>query len=307
MTEHRYILQKYTGRNSRYTCPECRKPHEFARYIDTETGEQLPDHVGRCNRVDKCGYHYTPKQYFADNGIKPERVEVYTPKPQPPPRPISYIDAEIFNNSLRAYDKNNLVKYLHSLFDAETVFHLINIYKIGTSSRYGGGTTVFWQIDEHNNIRAGKLIKYAENGHRIHGKQNWVHSVLNIDNFNLKQCLFGEHLLKETPGQTVGIVESEKTAIIAAATWPEMIWLATGGAENLNKEKVKPLAGRRTILFPDSSITGKMFDKWRAKADEFGFECSEYLEKHATDKQKADGVDIADFLIKKQSYDTEAV
>ena len=307
MSEHRYILEPYTGRNSRYTCPECGKPHEFARYIDTETGEYLADHVGRCNRVDKCGYHYTPKQYFDANGIKPERVEVYTPKLQPPPRPPSYIDAEIFNNSLRAYDKNNLVKYLFTLFPFHKVEGLVNMYRIGTSARYGGGTTVFWQIDRQVNVRAGKLIKYAENGHRIHGKQNWVHYVLKLKDFNLKQCLFGEHILKHTPGQTVGIVEAEKTAIIAAATWSEMIWLATGGAENLNKEKVKPLRGRRVILFPDCSMDGKIFDKWKQKADEFGFECSEYLEKHATNKQKADGVDIADFLIKKQSYDTATV
>ena len=25
------------------------------------------DRVGKCNRLDKCGYHYTPRQYFEDN------------------------------------------------------------------------------------------------------------------------------------------------------------------------------------------------------------------------------------------------
>ena len=25
------------------------------------------DRVGKCNRLDKCGYHYTPHQYFEDN------------------------------------------------------------------------------------------------------------------------------------------------------------------------------------------------------------------------------------------------
>jgi len=27
----------------------------------------FPDHVGRCNRESNCGYHYSPKQFFADN------------------------------------------------------------------------------------------------------------------------------------------------------------------------------------------------------------------------------------------------
>ena len=26
--------------------------------------------VGKCNRLDKCGYHYTPHQYFTDNPWK---------------------------------------------------------------------------------------------------------------------------------------------------------------------------------------------------------------------------------------------
>ena len=82
-------------------------------------------------------------------------------------------------------------------------------YNIGTSSRYNGGTTVFWQIDTNNKVRTGKLIKYnPSNGKRIKNNTNWVHSVLKISNFNLKQCLFGEHLLNQFPNKTIGIVES---------------------------------------------------------------------------------------------------
>ncbi|RLD44050.1 MAG: hypothetical protein DRI89_03770 [Bacteroidetes bacterium] len=195
------------------------------------------------------------------------------------------------------YDENNLVKYLNLLFDAETVNHLINIYKIGTSRRYNGGTTIFWQIDTLDRLRTGKLIKYNENGHRIKGKNNWVHSVLNIDKFVLKQCLFGEHLLKYSPGQKVGIVESEKTAIILQAKVPELVWLATGGADGLNVDKVKPLQGRDVMLFPDASENGRIFQKWKSKADQFGFGISDYLEQYANDEQKSNGVDIADFLM----------
>ena len=37
-------------------------------YIYTENNNQyLSERVGKCNRLDKCGYHYTPKQYFTDN------------------------------------------------------------------------------------------------------------------------------------------------------------------------------------------------------------------------------------------------
>ena len=67
MCDLRYILQPYVGPVSRIKCPSCGKPREFSRYIDRQTGQQLPDHIGRCNRELHCGYHYTPKQYFEDN------------------------------------------------------------------------------------------------------------------------------------------------------------------------------------------------------------------------------------------------
>ena len=40
----------------------------FTRYIDTyNNNEYVNERVGKCNRLDKCGYHYTSKQYFEDN------------------------------------------------------------------------------------------------------------------------------------------------------------------------------------------------------------------------------------------------
>ncbi len=297
MIEHRYILEKYTGRNSRFECPECGKPNQFSKYIDTETGETLGNNVGRCNRVDKCGYHYTPKQYFENNDIKPEGVEVHSPKPQPPPRPISFVDAETFNKSLRGYENNALVNYLDTLFKPEIVNLLINLYSIGTSSRYNGGSTIYWQIDASGNIRTGKIIKYDSTGHRVKGCNNWVHSVMKLKDFNLKQCFFGEHILKHAPGYKVGIVESEKTAMILQEQIPDLIWLASGGAEGINNEKVKALRGRDVILFPDASKDGRIFKKWKEKAEQFGFQISDYLEQYTSDEQKAKGVDIADLII----------
>jgi hypothetical protein len=69
-TTHRFILETYTGPRSRGTCTRCGAAHEFSRYVDTENGNAyLDDRVGKCNRTNNCGYHYTPKQYFADNGF----------------------------------------------------------------------------------------------------------------------------------------------------------------------------------------------------------------------------------------------
>jgi len=59
-------LQKYAGKSTRFTCPGCKTPHSFTRYLDGETHLPIHPTVGRCNREIKCGYHYTPRQYFAD-------------------------------------------------------------------------------------------------------------------------------------------------------------------------------------------------------------------------------------------------
>ena len=99
MNEFRYQLEKYRGRGSRYVCPQCGRKYTFTRYIDTHNNnEYVNDKVGKCNRLDKCGYHYTPKQYFEDNPWKRdyscshvhrhrENEQMNMNKPQLPPRP----------------------------------------------------------------------------------------------------------------------------------------------------------------------------------------------------------------------------
>ena len=68
MNDYRYQLEKYRGRGSRYVCPQCGREYVFTRYVDTHNNNTyLSDNVGKCHRVDKCGYHYTPHQYFEDN------------------------------------------------------------------------------------------------------------------------------------------------------------------------------------------------------------------------------------------------
>lgn len=43
-------------------CPACgpRRRKTLSRYVDTRTGEPLPDIYGRCDRESNCGYHLSP-------------------------------------------------------------------------------------------------------------------------------------------------------------------------------------------------------------------------------------------------------
>ena len=70
MKQYKYILEPYKGKGTRYACPDCLEKDQFTKYIDIETNEYVNDIVGRCNREDKCGYHYSPREYFLNNDFK---------------------------------------------------------------------------------------------------------------------------------------------------------------------------------------------------------------------------------------------
>lgn len=311
--------------NTRYHCPACNKRDKtFIRYIDTETGEHLHPSVGRCNRESNCAYHYTPKQYFQDNNLSivHSKSKSYYPtqdrtlqlkpgtiqnKASSQPAPYSTISDDLLIKSLQLgktlqqiSGKNHFIKYLANLFGHEITSQLIDNYFLG-SSHYWPGSTVFWQVDSLGNIRTGKIMLYdAISGKRVKVPFNhihWAHKVLGQPEFILKQCLFGEHLLVGN-NMPVAIVESEKTAIIASVYLPRFIWLAVGSLNNLNAEKCQVLKGRKVFLFPD--LNG--FDKWKAKADSLShlakFTISNLLERRASDTEREQGFDLADYLVK---------
>ena len=100
------------------------------------------------------------------------------------------------------------------------------------------GSVIFWQIDRTGKVRTGKVMQYnPEDGHRIKGGQtsavNWIHSILKSSVCwqrigNYPNAVFGEHLLKTHPDKVVVLVESEKSAVIGSAIFPDYVWLATG-------------------------------------------------------------------------------
>jgi len=304
MTGFKYILEPYKGMNTRYHCPSCQqRAKTFSRYIDTETDEHINPIVGRCNREINCGYHYTPKQYFQDNNIlfgthqrKSHRPQINIPKP----KPISLIPVEVFKASLKEHETNSFVKFLIKQFDVELAGELVSRYFIGTSKHWNGAT-VFWQIDTQGKVRTGKIMLYSpDTGKRVKEPFNhitWAYKALKLTEFELRQCLFGEHLLIDKI-KPVAIVESEKTAIIASVYLPQFIWVAVGSLTNLTAEKCSILKGRKVILFPDLNA----FDKWTSKAKELShiaiFFVSDLLERKATEAERQKGFDLADYLVK---------
>lgn len=317
MSEYRFHLQKYRP-GSKKVCPKCGRKSCFTRYVDGNAQIAFPNHVGKCDHINSCGYHYTPKEYFQDNPTIKETMIEQNNRSDTPSRAVkpiakplsgsapqtSYLPSDWVSQSMQKFDVNPLYRYLTKVAGKEETDRLFNLYKVGTSKMWNGAT-VFWQIDINGNVRAGKIMGYdAKTGHRIKhpfNQVNWVHTVKRVPDFHMKQCLFGEHLLSETsiPASTVAIVESEKTALIAALFIPDFVWLATGGMHgSFNSKAMQVLCGREVILFPDLKAT----DEWKRKTAMLHsickrVTCSALLENMATDRQREAGLDIADFLL----------
>ncbi len=115
---------------------------------------------------------------------------------------------------------------------------------------------------------------------------------LDDTNFNLSQCFFGDHLLADNK-KKVGVVESEKTALIASLCLPEICWVACGAKEHLSDDKLNSLKGFDVILYPDLGA----YDNWKEKADRYGYQVSTILEETVTPEERAAGYDLADYLL----------
>ncbi|WP_224483482.1 DUF6371 domain-containing protein [Robertkochia aurantiaca] len=299
-----YILEPYQrGGRNRFSCPNCKRKKSFTRYIRVDTREYIHETVGRCDKEKRCGYHRPPSEYYNLQGISSPTInysiiKIKSDKNLTP----SYIPSQYFSDSLRRRYPNYFSQYLLDTFKTvkARVKKVLEDYRIGNTNHFKGGT-VFWQIDGSNRIRTGKIMLYnPATGKRVkdrYARINWMHSVLNIPDFNLSQVYFGTHLLKRNSNATVGLVESEKTAIIAAIAIPEIFWLATGGINNINQERNQCLVNRSVILVPDADAT----EDWKNREHLFNMcksvRTSSFIELHTSPKDKIEGIDLADIII----------
>ena len=311
MNKHRFILKPYKSREDRKECPCCHVKGCFSQYIDTVGRIAFPPDVGRCNREHKCGYHYTPKQFFHDHpDMKEELMDdaaILSPTLPTPPQPKAerfFFPRSVMESSMSHYRENNFFLFLCSRFGEQAALELAGRYNIGTA-KVRKGSCVFWQVDIRGRVCQGKVMFYdASTGNRSHEVHpTWAHTLMRIDKERVGQCFFGEHLLAEFPDLPVGIVESEKSAIIASFYLPGYVWLACGGKDGMfGKADLDIFKDRKVVLFPDLG----MLENWEGKAEKLrrhGIEAHvfTYLEDHASQSEKERGLDIADYLLNEHS------
>ena len=96
----------------------------------------------------------------------------------------------------------------------------------------------------------------------------------------------------------IALVEAEKTAVMASLELPDYTWLACGGKSHLSVPKLARYARQRIVLFPD----GDGFAQWsqlacQARAQGLDVLVSDLLETELSAAQKAEGWDLADYLL----------
>lgn len=298
----RYKLEKYTGRNSRHTCPSCGTSHAFARYVDVTTGEYLADDIGRCNREERCGYEKSPDDFKGQELF----VSASTVKKE-------YLDNEFTHTIDSKYvvkamevGENNFLKYLRKYFDPILVDQVARKYMIGSDDLWEGAT-VFWQIDSEWDVRTGKIMLYnPETLKRVKEPYNhisWVHNPDKSNKFganedySLTQCFFGEHLLNQEEFTTFGVVESEKTAILCALSNPKIGWIATGGVQNINETRLAPFKDKELVFYPDKGKAYKIWeDKLKPFMKDYDIKISKSVEKI---EELKEGEDLGDYILLK--------
>jgi len=255
----RYTFEPYLGPKSKHQCPSCNKRGVFVRYMDQETGELIDSRAGRCDREFSCGYWVRPSEVITENYRSTSTIVTKLP-----PKPVLIHPMEWVTTSMPHIEQTELFVYLANRLGVENARWAAKEFRLGASGKHPGAV-VFWQIDQFQRVKAGKIFHYdPETGRRDREfGVKWVHSTVGVNEHSLEQCLFGLHRLDDSI-KRVAVVESEKTALIMqikSRSEVGCLWMATGG-KSFQIERLEPLRGRKVIFYPDFDA-GDAWDKFQ--------------------------------------------
>lgn len=277
MNTPKYTLERYRmGGANRYQCPQCGCRKCFTRYIDTETHTYIADECGKCDHDNSCGYHLKPSEYFRQHPeARHQDWKEQLRRSAAPLQQSMTIAAETPKKAsvgilpdgpalVHRYHSpvSTLAQWLRTKVGDEAFQRIYEDYQLGATDE---GEVIFWQIDEQQRVRTGKLMRYHPDGHRDSNRHpRWMHNFFPLpEGSMLSQCLYGQHLLPQHPDRPVALVESEKTALVCSSLFPQYLWLATGGCKALNAERIQVLQGRLLHVWPDSGC----LLQWKAILD----------------------------------------
>lgn len=210
---------------------------------------------------------------------RPTATKRTAPTPPTATAAPDYLTTEQVRAAQSHAEETALFAWMAQEFGEQAVRFIFGVYKVGASKHTapnGYRAAAFPYIDTAQRVVDCKLFhidpttgsrKTAaplrswtdRDGKPQELRSSWALAELNADRRrrNLpelnraKWCNFGDHLLPERPTAEVALVESEKSALICALTYPDKIWIAVGSKNNLTPERCKPYIGRTITIFPD--------------------------------------------------------
>jgi hypothetical protein len=219
---------------------------------------------------------------------------------------------------------SNFVYFLTMEFGTETAKRIVDDYALGAID----GKVICWNIGLNGEIFGGKVINFDRQGHiengwrdnlskslsltdastldwytKETGYNNDIQSISDFLSPDLgtadlpykvieRASLFGLHLLKMYHQRPIALTESPKSALIGYALQPQMNWLATGDVKDMDINILRPLKGKRVMVFP----TNHSYYDWLKVAKQVDF-CqivvSDLLEGYQSESMR----DIGDVLL----------
>ncbi|OUR93980.1 hypothetical protein A9Q87_04550 [Flavobacteriales bacterium 34_180_T64] len=253
------ILNFETKRKRNLVTPCCNKTNKDGKFA---TYKGLADNYGYCH---SCGTSSLPPTIYRDEIGNEFCWNNITKKFEPTVLQLShknvlqncntnvtqsnittqYIDFGIVIRFLQNPKENNLLRYLRTQYNNESVDKAKEMYYIGTSKDRG---IVFWNINSNKQTQKAKVSYFNSNGKRT----NRFKAPYKNEN-GYYSCFFGEHLITDNSQKQIVLVESEKTAIVCSIELPKFTWLSYGGINGLTENKLKVLKGKNIIIVPDMS------------------------------------------------------
>lgn len=290
MKEYKWTLRKSSKKE---ICPSCGK-RRFVPFVLTADPSILAgEGYGRCDRENSCGYFKYPEHQ--------DNKELTNVKCENENKKKEVIIKKTIGFSLPDFvvnSNNSLFLAYKELLSEEILKKTMEMYHIGTGF---DGRCVFPQFDG-NWMRTAKSILYNENGHRkkdvIGDEIKWWHKkrdyIEYIEDKQLRQCFFGQHLVAKYKNAEIYIVESEKTAVLMTAVnyllnntnvniSEKFIFLGCGGSQMLKGSiSFECLKNRKVFLVPDDGA----FVSWHEIGEKEGFHtlnpinfnCAQYMQ-----------------------------
>ena len=263
---------------------------------------------------EACQWLSTEFGVATADGARPVPRRRQKPLPAVPATPdYSYLPTEMAERIVSA--ENSLCQCLMRLFHPEAVKAVAEEYRLGCWSLYGrDDNTVFPLIDQHGRVKNLKVQLYDTDPasprfaksvrHAYWLAKMWVNDGrLPRGTTYTSEGLFGEHLLREYPAQTVALVESPKNAVVGTLQHPELLWVAAGNKTALKRPLLEPLRERNVVVIPDRDAITLWQQQIQAMSDMANFTVSDFCERMAPADQPK--YDIADYIIEQRLRSTD--